>query len=184
MRFFIVPFFCPSLVILCKKPPTVPDHAVENGKSFFDVLFEPDKPSSALQQQQQPAKKPSQFHTQPTRDSTGGRNGDDEQYDEDDNEATKDKPRRSQIKDNVKGFIKSSLDNIKSVLPNRQHDQLEKSESSDSKRKSSTESPAYATQDSSKYDRFNTPSNTSVQEKQSRPYERLWETSSQDEGRR
>mgnify|MGYP006892775783 FL=1 len=167
-----------------KKTSSITDHAVENGKSFFDILFDQEKPSSTSRQQKsakQPVQQSAQFQT--TQESTGGRddNGDDDDendkdYDNDqsNDEPDKEKRRRSDIKENVKDFFKSGLANIKSVLPSRNRENSETS--SDLKSTTKNESLDSNTENT----------NTSTQEKQSQAYERLWETpssSSHQEGR-
>jgi hypothetical protein len=96
----------------------------------------------------------------------------------------------------VKNLVKTGFENLKSVLPSKHHDNKEKSDIIDSKRRSSSESienppnpaesPSFIDQIKNKFKRSSSPPapKTTEQEKQSQPYENLWQASSQQEGRR
>ncbi|CAF0730470.1 unnamed protein product [Rotaria sp. Silwood1] len=150
------------------------DYAVENGKSFFDILFEQENKSSSTRQQQHSE---NTIKYSPTTGDTGDYN---------DNE---NKHRSSNITENVKGFVKSGIGSLKNLLPTKHHDDKDEYDNIDSKRKSSSgsidisprgdESPSFIDKLRNKFKLTSSSSDpTVVQEKPPQPYERLWQASS------
>jgi hypothetical protein len=95
----------------------------------------------------------------------------------------------------VKSFVKTGFENLKSMIPTKTQDNKEKLDDIDSRRRGSSEltdsapnraeSPTLMDQVKSKFKRSSSPpSNTIEKEKHSSPYEPLWQTSSQQKGRR
>jgi len=114
---------------------------MENGRSFFDILFDQDNSTHLYEQQLQHS-----IQYKSTKDSTG------------------EKKQGTTNEGGVNNLIKSNI-------PTKQHDKKEKYANADTKHKNTDKS-------------INNPSNTTKQEKQSQPYESLWQASSQQEGRR
>jgi hypothetical protein len=94
----------------------------------------------------------------------------------------------------VNNLVKSGFENLKSVLPTKQSENKDKYDDTGSKRKKSSESidnssntaesPSLVDQFNNKVKKSSISSNTIEQETQSQPYGRLWQASSQQEGRR
>ncbi|CAF4041131.1 unnamed protein product [Rotaria sp. Silwood2] len=156
------------------------DYAVENGKSFFDIIFEQENNSSPTrQQQQQQQQQHPQYTVQVPRTTDYT----------DDNTDNKNKY-HSKITEGVKDFVKSGIGNIKNLLPTKHHhDDEDEHDNIDSKRKNSSESidslphgdesPSFIDKLRTKFKTPSSSSNTTaVQEKPPQPYERLWQTSS------
>lgn len=158
---------------------------MEDGRSFFDVLFEQDAPLGS---------------TEPTRPRTYESTRDTENHaDADaDNENGKEKTRGHAVRDGVKKLVKSGVDSLKSILPTNHHDDDKEKESThDSGRKGSSgavdrtinngESPSLMDKLKDTLKRSNSPPNATDDEAGERPqasYERLWQASSPKEGRR
>lgn len=164
--------------------PPITDRAVENGKSFFDVLFEQDR--SAPVSRAPSIQQPRTITQDPSlQESTGD-------YDYENNDQ-KNKKHGTHIKEGVKNIVKSGIENIKSVLPSKHRESKDQIDSLESNRRSSTsstdsqpndpQSPSLVDTIKSKFRRASSPTNVPEQRKQSQPYERLWQTSSQREGR-
>ncbi|CAF1208220.1 unnamed protein product [Rotaria sordida] len=149
------------------------DHAVENGKSFFDILFEQENNlSSRTQQHLQEDIRP--------KDYTGD---------------NKNKSQISSITDGVKGFVKSGIGGLKNLLPTRHRDDEHheyEHDITESKRRSSSESsdsgsrgdesPSFVDKLKNTFKVSSTPSNSpAVQEKPPQPYGRIWQASSKSE---
>ncbi len=86
----------------------------------------------------------------------------------------------------MKNLVQSGRDTFKSILPSN----TDKSDNTDSKRKTSSGSidhPSTTAESSSFIDqiknKFKRSSSSTEQEKESQPYDRLWQASSQQEGR-
>lgn len=164
--------------------PPITDRAVENGKSFFDVLFEQERSSPASRQPsiQQPRPIP---RNPPAQETTGD-------Y-ENENDDHKSKKHGAHLKDGVKNIVKSGIENIKSVLPSKHRESKDNVDNLEQNRRNSTsssdnqpeppESPSLVDQIKNKFRRPSSPTNVPEQRKQSQPYERLWQSSSQREGR-
>ena len=158
---------------------------MEDGRSFFDVLFEQDAPLGS---------------TQPSHPRTYVSTRDAENHAEvdADDENGKEKSRGQTVRDGVKKLVKSGVDSLKSVLPTNHHDDDKEKESAhDSARKGSSdaidrttnngESPSLMDKVKNTFKRSNSPPNTTDDAAGDRPqasYERLWQASSQKEGRR
>ncbi|CAF0931428.1 unnamed protein product [Adineta ricciae] len=151
------------------------DHALENGKTFFEILFE-QSPQSATQSESTPRR--------PTDDSSNqARTGD--------NDNSEDTHHGSHIKDGIKNLAKTGLENIKSVIPTLSHSEKHKSDKNDSKRGNDSEpagsstnraaSPSLVDKIKDKLKRSPSPTRTAGKEKQSEPYDRLWQSSSPSE---
>ena len=158
-----------------KKQPPVTDHALENGKTFFEILFE-STPQSATQSDSTPRR--------PKDDSSNqARTGD--------NENSEDTHRGSHIKDGIKNLAKTGLESIKSVIPTISHSEKDKSNKNDSKRGNDSESaerstnraesPSLVDKIKDKLKRSPSPTRAAGKEKQSEPYDRLWQSSSPSE---
>ncbi|CAF0852377.1 unnamed protein product [Adineta steineri] len=160
------------------------DRALENGKSFFEILFEQnDHPSTKQEKDQREGDQENEQQQHP-RHTTYDPSNKHFTGDNDNSGDHKDKTHGSQIKDGIKNIAKAGIDNLKSILPTKTHDD------NDSKHKPSSGSIDHASSrdDSPTFidkvkDKLkpssHSPTNTPKQQKQSQPYENMWQSSSQ-----
>lgn len=99
------------------------------------------------------------------------------------------------VRDGVKNLVKSGLDNLKSVLPTKRSEQKTDEHAAGDQRRSSddsgertpnrSESPSLLDKFKDKFKKSSVPSKADDQEQQAEaaPYDRLWQASSQQEGK-
>lgn len=99
------------------------------------------------------------------------------------------------VRDSVKNLVKSGLDNLKSVLPTKRSEQKTDEHAAGDQRRSSddsgertpnrSESPSLLDKFKDKFKKSSVPSKADDQEQQAEaaPYDRLWQASSQQEGK-
>ncbi|CAF1569314.1 unnamed protein product [Rotaria magnacalcarata] len=146
------------------------DHAIENGKSFFDILFHQENKSPSTKRQQQPQDSTPQT---PSKSRTG------------DNNDNKHKNQTSIIDHGIENLVDPNIGAVKSVPPTK-HDEDDDDDSISNdhlidRNPTTNESPLLKNEYKDEVAKPNNASNSNDQIKPPPPYESLWQASSQQE---